>query len=171
MTVEYQPSPEDVFQLKLALRRRAGRHPLLWTIMAGGFCIATGGVMMSYVASGLWLLLALIGFVLSVTIYLAARANWPTREKVEQDYAVKAWLRDPFRVEIDDQGLRYAHGPYRSQAAWPAFTRLIETAHHLILVERRAPGSLAYGLPKHVLDRTPGGATAWRSLIATHLPS
>jgi len=47
MTIEYQPSVEDVFRLKQALHRRATRNPLIWTVFLGGCLIFGGGVMMA----------------------------------------------------------------------------------------------------------------------------
>jgi len=97
--------------------------------------------------------------------------NAPTRVKVEKEYAAHAWLRDPFRVEVDADGLRYEHGPYLARIAWPALSNLLETDHHLILCQRRSPGALAFGLAKRELDRTPGGVDAWRELMTTSLRS
>jgi len=169
MTVEYQPTLDDVLFLKQALHRRAAKHPLLWTVFVGGCLIFAGGATMASIGSAGWWLLALPGAAFAATAYAATRINAPTRPKVERDYAARAWLREPFRVEIDANGLRYEHGPYSSCAAWPAFHKLIETDHHLILCQRRSPGALAYGLSKRELERTSGGVAGWRSFIATAL--
>ena len=169
MTVSYEPTVDDVLHLQRALHRRARRHPLLWTVLLGGVVMAAGGAMMASVASAAWWMLALAGAAFSATAWLATCLNPPTRARVERDYAARAWLRDAFTVEVDGDGLRYAHGPYRARAGWPAFTKLIETDHHLILLERRAPGALAYGLAKRELDRTPGGTAAWRTFLKTRL--
>ena len=169
MTVTYQPTLDDVLYLQQALHRRARRHPLLWMVLLGGVALAAGGAMMASVASAAWWMLSLAGVLFAGTASLAARLNAPNRAKVERDYAARAWLRDAFSIEVDAEGLRYAHGPYRSRAAWPAFATLIETDHHLILLERRAPGALAYGLAKRELDKTPGGTTAWREFLKTSL--
>jgi hypothetical protein len=165
MTVEYRPTLEDVFRLKQALHRRVTRHPLLWTVFAGGCLIFIGGAMMASIGSAGWWLLALPGAAFAATAYAATRVNAPTLAKVEQEYAARAWVREPFRVEADADGLRYEHGPYRARAAWPAFSRVIETDHHLILCQRRSPGALAYGLAKRELERTPGGVVGWRRFI------
>ena len=169
MRISYQPTLEDVLQLQEALHRRARRHPLLWMVLLGGVAIAAGGAMMASVASAAWWMLALAGAAFAATAWAAARLNAPTRAKVERDYAARAWLREPFTVEVDGDGVRYEHGPYRARAAWPAFTKLLETDHHLILLERRAPGALAYGLAKRELDKTPGGTAAWRQFLRSSL--
>ena len=169
MTVTYQPTLDDVLRLQQALHRRARRHPLLWMVLLGGVALAAGGAMMASVASAAWGMLTLAGAAFAATAWMAARLNAPTRAKVERDYAARAWLREPFTVEVDAEGVRYAHGPYRARAAWPAFTKLLETDHHLILLERRAPGALAYGLAKRELDRTPGGTVAWREFLTKSL--
>lgn len=169
MTIEYPPTLDDVFRVKQALHRRAARHPLRWTILLGGVAIAAGGVMMASVASAFWWLPAFAGVAFAATAWLAARINAPTFAKVEQEYAARAWLREPFRVEVDSEGLRHEHGPYRSKAAWAAFTGLLETDYHLILLERPAPGALAYGLSKRALDQSPGGTAAWREFLTSNL--
>ena len=169
MTIEYLPTLEDVFRLKQALYRRAAGHPLLWTILLGGACIALGGALMALTASAVWWLLCFAAAAFAATAWLATRINAPTLADVEQEYAARAWLREPFRVEVTPDGLRYEHGPFRSTAAWPIFTGLLETEHHLILTERRAPGALAYGLSKRELDQTPGGTTAWREFLNENL--
>ena len=171
MTIRYQPTADDVLHLRQALHRRARRHPLLWMVLLGGVSLAAGGGMMASIASPAWWILALAGVAFAGTAWLAARAGAPARAKVERDYAARAWLRDSFTVEVDGDGLRYVHGPYRSRAAWPAFAKLIETDHHLILLERRAPGALAYGLAKRELDQTPGGTAAWRRFLTSRLRS
>jgi hypothetical protein len=169
MTVEYQPTVEDVFRLKQALHRRATRNPLVWTVFLGGCLMFAGGGMMASIGSAAWWLLALPGASFAATAYAATRINAPTRGKVEQEYAARAWLRDSFRVEAGADGLRYEHGPYSARIAWPAFSRLLETDHHLILCQRRSPGALAFGLAKRELDRTPGGVKGWREFINTSL--
>lgn len=169
MTTEYHPTLEDVFHLKQALHRRAARHPLRWTILFGGVAIALGGTMMASTASPVWWLLALAGATFAAAAWAAARVNAPTFANVEQEFAGRAWLREPFRVEVDSAGLRYAHGPFRSRANWSAFAGLAETEHHLILLEHAAPGALAYGLSKRELDKTTGGTAAWRQFLTTSL--
>jgi hypothetical protein len=169
MTIEYQPTLEDVFRLKQALHRRASRNPMLWTVFLGGCAVFAGGAMMASIGSAVWWLIALAGAAFTATAWAATRIHMPTRARVEREYAARAWLRDPFRVEVDADGLRYEHGPCCSRAAWPAFTKLVETDHHLILLERRAPGGLAYGLAKRELDKTPGGTAAWREVLGSAL--
>ena len=171
MTTEYQPTVEDVFRLKQALHRRVTRSPLLWTVFLGGCLIFAGGAMMAAIGSAAWWLLALLGAAFAATAYAATRINAPTRVKVEKEYAARAWLRDSFRVELGADGLRYEHGPYRARVAWPAFSKLLETDHHLILCQQRSPGALAFGLAKRELGRSPGGVAAWRELIRTSLRS
>ncbi len=171
MIVEYRPTLEDVFRLKQALHRGVTRHPLLWTVFAGGCLIFIGGAMMASIGSAGWWLLALPGAAFAATAYAASRVNAPTLAKVEQEYAARAWVREPFRVEADADGLRYEHGPYRARAAWPAFSGVIETDHHLILCPRRSPGALAYGLAKRELERTPGGVAAWKDFLEASLKS
>lgn len=169
MTLEYQPTIDDVLRLKRALHSRARRHPLFWMIFIGGCTLAIGGAMMASVASPAWWLLTFAGGAFAAAAWVATLFNAPTPVRVEEEYATSAWLREPFRVEIDADGLHYQHGPYRSRAAWSAFTKLIETDHHLILLERRAPGALAYGLPKRELDQPPGGAATWREFLTSKL--
>jgi hypothetical protein len=169
MKVVYQPTVEDVFRLKQALHRRAARHPLLWTVFVGGCLILVGGATMASIGSAGWWLLALPGAAFAATAYAATRINAPTLAKVERDYAARAWVREPFRVEVDSEGLRYEHGPYSARAAWSAFSNLVETDHHLILCQRRSPGALAYGLAKRELERTPGGTAAWEQFISNAL--
>ena len=169
MTLDYRPTPDDVFRLKQALFRRAAGHPLRWTILAGGVAVALGGSMMACTASAVWWLLAAAGAAFAAAAWAAARINRPALAKVEREYAARAWLRDPFRLEARPDGIRYEHGPFRSEAAWSCFAGLLETDHHLILVERPAPGALAYGLSRRELDKTPGGAAAWREFLAAQL--
>ena len=169
MTIEYRPTLEDVFRLKQALHRRASANAMLRTVLAGGCAVFAGGAMMASIGSAAWWLLALAGAAFTATAWAATRIHMPTLARVERDYSARAWLRDPFRVEVGAEGLRYEHGPYRSRAAWPAFAKVIETDHHLILLERRAPGGLAYGLAKRELDKTPGGTAAWRDFLASAL--
>ena len=169
MTLNYHPTLEDVFRLKQALYRRAARHPLRWTILCGGGAIALGGSMMASTASPVWWLVAAGGAAFAAAAWAAARINRPVFANVEQEYAARAWLREPFRVEVSADGLRYEHGPFRSKADWSAFAGMAETADHLVLLERPAPGALAYGLSKRELDKTPGGAAAWREFLTAHL--
>ena len=169
MTIEYVPTLDDVFRLKQALHRRAVANPLRWSILLGGAGIALGGAMMAVTASHVWWALALGGTAFAAAAWAAGRMNRPTFARVSDEYAARAWLRDPFRVEVDVGGLRYEHGPYRSQVNWSNFTGLLETEHHLILLERRAPGALAYGLAKRELENAPGGAAAWRSFLTSTL--
>ena len=169
MTIEYVPALDDVFRLKQALHRRAAAHPLRWTILFGGAAVAAGGAMMAFTASPVWWALTFAGVAFASAAWAAARVNRPTLARVHDEYAARAWVREPFRVEVDSDGLRYEHGPYRSTVAWSAFTSVVETDHHLILLERRAPGALAYGLSKRELDRAPGGMAAWRDFLTSTL--
>jgi hypothetical protein len=169
LAIEYNPTAEDAYHLKLALHRAAFRHPLLRTMLAGGAAMAVGGAMMASIGSPAWWTLALAGTVLGLTAWLATRITAPTQAKVEREFRGVAWLREPFRVEVDDAALRYEHGPYRSRAGWQACAALLETDHHLIVTEKRGPGALAYGLAKRELDRTPGGTAAWREFLAQQI--
>ena len=168
MKVEYTPTIDDVFRLKRALHRHGRRHPLLYTMLAGGVTVAVGGAMMASIGSAAWWALAFAGAVFAAVAWAASMVNAPTLSQIEKEFAARAWMRDPFRVEIDAEGLRYEHGPYRSRAAWPAFTHLLETDHHLILTERRGPGALAYGLAKRELAKY-GGVASWRDHLSAQI--
>jgi hypothetical protein len=169
MKVVYQPTVEDVLLLKQALHRRVARHPLLWTVFVGGCLIFVGGAMMASIGSAGWWLLALPGVAFAATAYAATRLHAPSLAKVEREYAARAWVREPSCVEVDAEGLRYEHGPYSARAAWSAFSKLVETDHHLILCQRRSPGALAYGLAKRELEQTPGGVAAWKEFLTSSL--
>jgi hypothetical protein len=169
MTFEYTPTADDIYRLKLALHRQSLRHPLLYTMLAGGTLIVIGGAMMASIASPAWWTVSFVGAAFTAAVWLAPRLTAPTAEQVEAQFRAFAWMRDPFRIEVDEAGLRYEHGPYSARAAWTAFTGLLDAEHHLILTEHRGPGALAYGLVKRDLDRTAGGTAAWRQFLSQKL--
>jgi hypothetical protein len=163
--VEYIPTLDDVYHLKLALGRRLRRHPLLWVFVLGPVVIAAGAATMAVTGAWLWWGLALFAAGLCGLTWAALRKTGVTRRQVARDYAKRAWLRTPLRIELTDDGVVYEHGPYRSWTKWSAFARLRETDSHLILLEKNGPAALAYGLAKRELERTEGIAV-WREFIA-----
>jgi hypothetical protein len=168
MKLEYVPTADDVFALHVALHARHSRHPLVRMCVAGALCVAAGGAMMAVIGSPMWSVLPLAALVGVGTLWATFRKVAPVRARVEHDIALSAWGRIPYRLDVDADGVRYERGPFRSRAAWSAFERLLETDDLLILLERRGPGALAYGLAKRELDRA-GGSAAWRGFIAGQL--
>jgi hypothetical protein len=170
MIVQYVPTAEDRLELRRFLHRRLVQHPLVIMLVAGAVCLTAGGAMMASAGSALWAGVMLFGIVLSAAMYLAWAKAAPTPASVEKEFASRVWLDSPYRIEADDAGVVYQHGPFRARLAWQAFNRPVETEHALMLSERPAPGALVYGLSKRELNRTPGGPAAWRQFFAERIP-
>ena len=168
MKVEYITTADDVFHLKRFLHARVRRHPGVLSLAAGSVLLVVGGTMMAATGPWYWSLIAFGGVALGAVTWSAVRKTCPTRQQVERDYASLAWLRDPYRVEIDDAGVSYAHGPYAARLQWSAFAGLAETDHHLILLEHPSAAAMAYGLSKRELEKA-GGVAAWKDLIRRHV--
>ena len=170
MKVEYVPTIDDVYRLKVALGRPLRRQPLLWVFVLGPAVVAAGAALMAVTGAWLWWGLALLGAGLSGLTW-AALWNVPTTlEQVRREYAQRAWLRTPYRLELSDQGVSYQHGPYRSRAGWSAFAGVAETDSHFILLEKGGPTALAYGVAKRELEKAEGVA-AWRDFISSRVRS
>jgi hypothetical protein len=167
--VEYVPTPEDRLELRRFLHRRLLRHPLVMMFVAGVLCLTAGGAMMASAGSALWSGVMLFGVMLSAAMWIAYAKIAPTPASVEKEFSSRAWLDSPFRIEADDAGVVYEHGPFRARLSWQAFGRLVETEHALMLTERPSPGAMVYGLSKRELNRTPGGAGAWRDFITARI--
>jgi hypothetical protein len=163
MKLEYVPTADDLLSLRRALHARRFRHPLMVMVFGGTFCIAAGGTMMAATGSLVWVALPLAALAGAGALWLSVRRLAPARPPVGQES--NAWLRSRYCVEVDADGLRYERGPFRAHAAWSAFDRLVETPDQLILLERRGPGAMAYGLVQRELDRA-GGGGAWRDCLA-----
>jgi hypothetical protein len=170
MRIEYTTTPDDVFHLKRFLHGRVRRHPAILSLAAGSILLTLGGTIMAATGSWAWSALAFGGVALGAATWAAVHKSAAARDRVERDYAALAWLRQPYRLELDDAGLSYAHGPFSARLSWSAFARLAETDHHLVLMEHSGPAAMAYGLPKRELDRH-GGAAAWKEFIRRHLPA
>jgi hypothetical protein len=168
MKLEYLPTADDVFSLRRALHARRFRHPLMVMVFAGAACTATGGAMMAATGSLVWITLPLAAFVGAGALWASCRRLDPARPPDERESS--PWLRSPYRVEVDADGLRYDRGPFHAVVRWAAFDRLVETPDQLVLLERRGPGAMAYGLAKRELDRA-GGTASWRDFIAGQLRS
>ena len=168
MKVEYTPTVDDVLALKRTLQASVRRHPALIFLAGGPVAVAVGAALMAVAGHPIWWSLTLFGLALSGLTLAASRRNGVTRAQVERDFAALAWLRTTYRVEADETGLRYEHGPYRATANWGAFRELRETDHHFVLMEKRAPGALAYGLAKRELERS-GGVATWRAHLSAHI--
>jgi hypothetical protein len=168
MKIEYTPTIDDVYHLKLALGRPLRRHPMLWVFVLGPVVIAAGATTMALTGAWLWWGLALFATGLSGMTWAALRKTRVTRGQVEREYGQRAWLQTPFRIELTDEGLLYEHGPYRSRSKWSAFARLQETDSHLILLEKNGPAALAYGLAKRELERREG-VPIWSEFIRSQL--
>jgi hypothetical protein len=168
MKIEYTPTLDDVYQLKSALGQPLRRHPLLWVLVLGPMVVAAGATMMALTGAWLWWGLTLFATGLSGLTWAALRKTQVTPGQVEREYARRAWLQTPFRIELTDEGLLYEHGPYRSKSKWSAFARLQETDSHLILLEKNGPAALAYGLAKRELERGEGVAV-WSEFIRSQL--
>jgi uncharacterized protein (DUF58 family) len=166
--IEYTPTLDDVYDLKLALGRRLGRQPLLWVFVLAPLVIAAGATLMAVTGAWLWWGLALFATGLSGLTWAALRKIRVTRPQVEREYARRAWLRTPFRLEVTAEGVLYEHGPFRSRSAWGAFKGIAETESHLILLEKNGPAALAYGLAKRELERTET-TRVWREYITAHM--
>ena len=166
--VEYTPTLDDVLALKRSIQSSVRRHPALLLLTCGPLGLAVGGAMMAAAGHPLWWSLVIFGLAVAGLTLAAWRKTGVTRAQVERDFAALAWLRTTYRIEADEAGLRYEHGPYRARAAWGAFRELLETDHHFVLMEKRAPGALAYGLAKRELEQS-GGVAEWRAHLSTHL--
>jgi hypothetical protein len=166
--VEYTPTLDDVYRLKLALAQPLRRRPLLWAFVLAPVVVAAGATLMAVAGAWLWWGLTLVSLGLSGLTWAALRRITVTRKQVEQEYARRAWLATAFRLEADDDGIVYEHGPFRARTAWSAFARLRETDSHLILMERPGPAALAYGLAKRELDRGEG-VSVWREYLTAQL--
>ena len=162
MIVEYVPTAEDAAALRRAVVARQWRHPLIVMVFAGAGCIGVGGGMMAAAGSPVWVALPLAALIGAAGLWLGfrklARQNPPTL----------AFNDSPYRIALATDGLTYTRGPFLARPAWAAFDRLIETPSQLILLERRAPGAMAYGLAKRELERA-GGVGAWRDEIKLRL--
>lgn len=168
MRVEYTPTVEDVYRLKRALYRRARRQPLVAVMALGMTLVAVGGAIMATAGSPVWLSVTALGLTGLAVLALAMKKLTVRREQVEKEYAGRSWVRRAFGVEVDENGLTYAHGPFHSRVGWAAFETVVETDHHLILLEKPGPGALAYGLSKRALDAGEG-VPAWRDFLTRHL--
>jgi hypothetical protein len=163
--VEYAPTPADALDVRRVMHRRALRHPPLLMVLAGGAVIAAGGAMMAAIGSAVWLTLVLFGLALPAMLLLAWRKAAPTPDKVEEEFSRRLWLGEPYRIEADEDGLRYEHGPFGARLQWDAFARVVESDHSLVLQELPSAGALVYGLSKRELEKAPGGVSAWRTLL------
>jgi len=168
MKVEYVPTLDDVYRVKQALGRPLRRHPLLWVFVLGPVVVAAGATLMAVTGAWLWWGLTLFALGLSGLTWAALRKAAVTRGQVEREYAQRAWLRTPLRLELTEDGVAYEHGPYRARSAWSAFTGILETDSHLILLEKNAPAALAYGLAKPALERVETVAV-WREFISSRI--
>ena len=171
LKVEYSPTPADGLAVRQCMHRRTLRYPPLVIVLAGCALLVAGGAMMASIGSGLWLALVFFGLLLPALLLLAWRQGTPTLAKVEQDFAIRPWLSEPYRIEVDAEGLRYQHGPFTSRVAWSAFARVIESPEALVLLERPGSGALVYGLSKRELEKTPGGVSAWRDHLSRGIRS
>lgn len=168
MKIEYTPTAEDVYQLKRAIYRRARRQPAVIVMVAGIVMVSAGGLTMGIAGSPIWLLFALAGLAAAGAVALGMRKLTVSRARVEREYARRSWVRGPYSVELTDAGVTYAHGPFRARTAWPAFKSLVETDHHLVLLEHPGPAALVYGLSKRELERS-ARVAAWREFLRSHV--
>jgi uncharacterized protein (DUF58 family) len=166
--IEYTPTLDDVYRVKLALGQPLRRHPLLWVFVLAPVVIAAGATLMAVTGAWLWWGLTLFSLGLSGLTWAALRKIKVTRQQVEREYAGRAWLRTPFRLELTEAGVEYEHGPYRSRSAWSAFKGIAETDSHLILLEKNGPAALAYGISKAEIGRG-DGVSVWREFITAQL--
>jgi hypothetical protein len=166
LKVEYSPTPADALAVRRCMHRRALRYPPLLIVFGGSVALVAGGFMTASIGSGVWLALVFFGLLLPALLLFAWRQGTPTLANVEQDFAIRPWLSTPYRIEVDAEGVRYEHGPFRSRVAWSAFAEVIESPEALVLLERPAPGALVYGLSKRELEKTPGGVSAWREHLS-----
>jgi uncharacterized protein (DUF58 family) len=168
MKVQYTPTIDDVVSLRRVLQSRLRRHPALFALGIGGSAFTVGAAIMAANGAPIWWPFAVLGLALAMVPLAVARKWKVSRARVEKEYAARAWMRMTYRVEVDDAGLTYEHGPYRARSAWPQFKELVETDDHLVLMEKRGPASLAYGLAKRELANA-GGVEAWRAHLSTHV--
>ena len=95
MKVEYTPTIDDVYHLKLALGQPLRRHPLLWVLVLGPVVVAAGATTMAVTGAWLWWGLTLFSLGLSGLTWAGLRKARVTRKQVEREYARRAWLRTP----------------------------------------------------------------------------
>lgn len=167
MKVEYVPTLADALDVRRALFARQVRHPLVLVVFAGAACIAVGGTMMAATGSAVWTALPLAALVGATSLWAGFRRLAP-RKASSDDAAPQSFDQLVYCIDVSDEGVRYDRGPFRACAAWSAIDRLVETDDHLILLERRGPGAMAYGLSKRELDRV-GGTASWREMIRVQL--
>jgi hypothetical protein len=168
MKVEYTPTVDDVVRIREVLQSRLRRHPAILILTFSALAFAVGAAVMAAHGVAVWWPLAAFGLALAAIPVAAVRKRPVSRARVEQEFAARSWMRMTYRLEADDAGVTYEHGPYRARAAWPAFKELVETDEHLVLMEKRGPASLAYGLAKRELESA-GGVYAWRAHLAAHI--
>ena len=168
LSVEYVPTPADALQVRRYFHRHALRYPPLAMMLFGCVALAVGAALMGVIGSAVWLALSVFGLLLLGMMLLAWRMAAPTPEKVEREYAARQWLRTPFRVAAELDGVDYEHGPFSARLTWAAFAKVAETGDALMLLEKPSAGALVYGLAKRELDRA-GGATSWRHFIDERL--
>jgi hypothetical protein len=170
LAVDYVPTHEDILHgRRFLFRRTALFHPTVLMFNAGSLLFVAGAVMMGTIGSSLWLTAACFGFLF---IIMLASGFWklaPTRKKVEEEIAARAWLRTPAHVQLTDDAMVYDHGPLHARLTWPAVARVVETNHALLVMEKAAPGAFFYCLPKRELDKTPAGSRGWRDYLTSRL--
>ena len=167
MKVEFVPDVDDIFRLRRSDQRRHQRGPLVALFVGTPLVVAAGAATMALTGPPWWWAAAAVAAALSCMTVVAVRKLSVTREQVEKEVGTRPWMRETFRLEVDEARITYEHGPYRARAAWEAFAGLRETDHHLVLEEKRGPAALMYGLPKRELDRA-GGSAVWRAFLSTH---
>lgn len=166
LSVEYVATPADAMELRRFFHLRGLRYPPLAMVLCGSVLLAAGGALMAGIGSWLWLAVGGFGVLLCALLLLAWHRAVPDPAKVEEEFAARAWLRAPFRLEAGVDGVCYEHGPFAVRARWPAFAAVTETAGALILLEKPAAGAMVYALPKRELDRSGGaGVSVWRSFL------
>lgn len=168
MKVEFVPYVDDIFRLRRSVQRRHQHGPLVALFVGTPLVVAAGAVTMALTGPPLWWTAAAVAAALSCMTLVGVRNLSITREQVEKEFVARPWMREPFRLEADEAGITYEHGPYRARAAWEAFAGLRETDDHLVLEEKRGPAALMYGLPKRELDQA-GGSAVWRTFLSTHI--
>lgn len=165
MKVEYVPTAEDHLELRRLMHARLMRHPALLMVLTGCVLLTLGGALMAGVGSSLWAGLSIAGFMFAGTLWYSFNRLAPTPAKVEEEFGARAWLNSAFRIEADATGVTYDHGPFHARLAWRAFASVAETKNALMLLETPSPGALVYGLAKRELEKTSGGAAAWRQFL------
>ena len=168
LQVQYVPTPGDALEVRRFFHRRGLRYPPLVMVFLGSLSLAAGGAMMGAIGSAVWFVLTFAGVLFFAAVLLAFAKNAPVPEKVGEEFGGRGWLRTPFRVEADADGVRYGHGPFSVRATWDAFSRWVETEQALVLLEKPAAGALVYALPKRELERA-GGVAAWRQFLRSRL--